>query len=123
MKVIAISAAALLSAGLVAGTAEAQTLEASAAQNVMSGATITGTNSFGNPYSVTFAANGTVAGVAGLNDEFKDTGSWWMDEAKFCRQYSEWFEGKAACFGVSTDGDVVRFHSANGAVVDQARLK
>ncbi|MEM6375495.1 MAG: hypothetical protein AAF686_04595 [Pseudomonadota bacterium] len=123
MKFSALSAAALIAATCSLGTAQAQTLEAASAKKVMSGATITGTNSFGNPYSVTFASNGSVSGVAGLNNEFTDTGSWWMDGAKFCRQYKSWFEAKAACFGISTEAGVVRFHSANGAVIDQARLK
>lgn len=122
MKTRALTAVVAMSAALLVAPAQAQTLDASAAKAVMSGANITGTNSFGNPYSVTFNSNGTIDGVAGLNNEFKDTGSWWMDGNKFCRKYKAWLEAKAECFGISTESGNVRFHNASGKVIDTAKL-
>ena len=123
MKALGFSVALATTTVLLLGGANAATLDGAAAKKVMAGATITGTNAAGNPYTVTFSRSGSVKGKAGFNDEYKDTGSWWMDGDQFCRQYKVWFDNKVGCYGISTKGNVVRFHSKSGTIVDQSKLK
>ena len=89
-------------------------LSGSAIQQLMPSGKLKGINGFGNPYTVTYAEDGGMSGVAGHSDEFKDTGKWWVDEGAFCRRYHVWLEGKAACFKVTLSGGDIGFYDSAG---------
>ena len=67
--------------------------------------------------TIAYSADGGMSGVAGHRDEYRDTGTWWVDGDTFCRQYTAWLDGKAACFSVSLDGDAIEFHEPSGMFV------
>ena len=76
-----------------------------------------GVNGYGNPYTITYRSDGAMSGVAGKSDEYKDTGKWWIEGDRFCRQYKSWLDGKAACFTITLDGDAISFFDAGGGLV------
>ncbi|MEM7291842.1 MAG: hypothetical protein AAF420_00440 [Pseudomonadota bacterium] len=101
----------------------ADLLDGAAIKVLFAGKSISGVNSFGNPYRVEYLKDGNMDGVAGFNNEYVDTGRWWIDGDKFCRQYSTWFEGVAGCYGISVEGDSVRFHGDDGNVLSESILE
>ena len=59
-------------------------------------------------------ADGTMAG------EFvngPDTGKWWVKGDTLCRQWTGWPRGDRACFGITLDGDKVKWWRADGSQV------
>lgn len=95
-------------------------------QDFLSGADITqlmptgplkGINGYGEPYTITYLIDGAMSGVAGKSNEYKDTGKWWVKENRFCRQYTSWLAGKAACFKVTLEGDTISFFDAEDGFV------
>jgi len=118
---VSCAAALLLGVALATG-ARAETL-AEATGEHLSGAqieqmllngTIQGKNQWGNPYTVTYGEGGEMSGVAGKNDEYRDTGKWWIEGDRFCRQYKEWLEGKAACLDVVHEDGIFKWHDTDG---------
>jgi len=91
-------------------------LDASTIEQALGNATTQGVNEYGNPYTVRFLENGTIEGVAGHNDEYKDTGSWWIEGDMLCRRWNEWLEGATGCFNAVIDGDRIRWLSSDGSL-------
>lgn len=86
-------------------------------RRLMPSGKLQGINGYGNPYTIVYSADGAISGVAGKADEYRDSGKWWVEGDRFCRQYRVWFDGRAACFGVSLDGDAIGFYDAGGRLV------
>ena len=86
----------------------------------LSGQSIRGTGPSG-PYRVTFHPDGTVQGVAGLNDEFQDSGTWWVKDNSLCRRYETWFEGKTGCYQIRIEGRVILW-LIDGIVVSKDQI-
>jgi GntR family transcriptional regulator/MocR family aminotransferase len=115
---------------VAAGPAQAQTpsledgerLAGAALPETFGGATLRGTNSFGNPYRVALGANGTMTGVAGDADQYADSGRWWTEEDLFCRQWNEWLEARSECFVAVLDGDRIHWFREDGAFVTTESL-
>ena len=59
-----------------------------------------GVNSYGNPYTVWFLAGGRLDGIAGKNDEYVDSGEWWLEDNFLCRRWNTWLGGSEGCFQV-----------------------
>ena len=78
---------------------------------------VKGVNDYGNPFTISYAANGSMSGVAGKDDEFEDSGKWWVKGNMFCRQYKTWLEGKKACFRVTLRGGQINWHDTVGGFV------
>jgi len=78
---------------------------------------LTGVNAYGNPYTITYTADGGMSGVAGKSDEYKDRGKWWVEQDRFCRQYESWLQGKAACFRITLDGSDIGFYDGGDNLV------
>ncbi len=91
-------------------------LDAAALENALAGSTTMGVNSYGNPYTVRILADGTTTGVAGHNDEFVDSGSWWIENDMYCRRWNTWLDGATGCFHVVIEGDKVRWLNADGSL-------
>ncbi len=109
--------AALVLLGLApAGAAEP--LSGPEIESALSGATTSGVNAYGNPYTVHILPGGTTEGVAGTNDEYQDSGAWWVEGDTYCRRWNTWLDGQTACFSVIIeDGTVTWVDSATGAPV------
>jgi dienelactone hydrolase len=76
-----------------------------------------GVNGYGNPYTITYAADGSMSGVAGAGDEYTDTGKWWVKGDMFCRQYKSWLGGAQTCFRVILQGETINWHDEDGGFV------
>ena len=92
-------------------------LTGDAIRKLMPSIALTGVNSFGNPYTVRYRANGFMSGVAGKSNQFKDSGKWWVHKNAFCRQYRSWLNGTAACFKVQVKDNTISFFDAAGNFV------
>jgi dienelactone hydrolase len=92
-------------------------------QSLMPTRKLKGINGYGNPFTITYTANGGISGVAGKNDEYKDTGKWWVEDGAFCRQYHAWLEGEAACFKVTLDGENIGFYDSAEEFVSSGTFK
>ncbi len=104
-------------------TVEAQKvvyLSAAEIRQLMPSGQLKGVNGYGNPYTISYTADGVMNGVAGNSDEYRDTGKWWLDDDNFCRQYKSWLEAKAACFKVALGGDDINFFDAADRLVSSA---
>ncbi len=82
--------------------------------------TIQGKNR-GNPYTITYGDGGMMSGVAGKNDEFSDTGKWWVEGDRFCRQYKKWVDGAAACFDFVLEDGNFKWYDTDGMLFDKSR--
>jgi GntR family transcriptional regulator/MocR family aminotransferase len=110
---------------LVAAPAFAQTptmndgerLAGASIAEAFAGATLSGVNAFGNPYRVVLDAAGTMSGVAGPNDEYADTGRWWVEGDLFCRQWQVWLDGVADCFVAVREAGFVHWFCDDGSFV------
>jgi hypothetical protein len=100
-------AATALAASLAALPAAAGQLDGAAIEAALAGATTSGVNVYGNPYTVHFRADGSLDGVAGADNDYADTGTWWIDGDTLCRRWTTWLDGKAACFFVVLDGGTI----------------
>lgn len=79
-------------------------LDAAAIEAAMAGATTSGINAYGNPYTVRFRTGGAIEGVAGVNDEYVDSGTWWLQDDSLCRRWNAWLDGATNCFAVAIGG-------------------
>lgn len=107
-------------------TAEApprQYLAGAEIRTLMPTGRLKGVNAYGNPYTISYTADGRMSGVAGNENEFKDTGKWWVKEDMFCRQYATWLNGTAACFRAVLDGGTISWYDAEGAFVSADRFE
>jgi len=110
--------AAALAALLGPGAGAQDTLDAAGIEAAMAGATTRGINTFGNPYTVRFLADGTLEGVAGFSDEYADGGTWWIEGDSLCRRWTVWLEARPNCFVVTVaDGQVTWTDTLTGTVV------
>jgi GntR family transcriptional regulator/MocR family aminotransferase len=84
----------------------------------LTGATTGGVNAYGNPYTVHILAGGRTEGVAGFSDEYRDSGSWWIEGDAYCRRWDTWLDGQTACFSVLiADGKITWLDTTTGNVV------
>lgn len=121
---------ALGAALCIGGVAVAQTLgemsdkqlKGDAIAAALGGGTLKGVNSYDNPYTVKVAADGTLDGVAGKNDEYTDKGRWWVDGDQFCRQWETWLDGKPDCFLAALDGGQIIWFKPDGAFASAEEL-
>lgn len=88
-------------------------------QQRLSGAELYGTNPFGNPYTFTLEADGTMRGVAGYNSEFTDKGRWWVrDDGQVCRQWNTWLSGEARCAHARLEDGLIVWVTPDGQTMD-----
>lgn len=108
---------ALLLLGLLPAAA-AEPLSGPQIESALSGATTSGVNAYGNPYTVRILPGGVTEGVAGASDEYQDSGTWWVEGDSYCRRWNTWLEGQTACFSVILeDGKVTWLDPATGTAV------
>lgn len=103
----------LLIPGLAAVPVAAdEPLRAAEIVEAVAGATTSGVNAYGNPYTVEIREGGTTWGIAGLGNEYEDTGTWWLEDDRFCRRWTTWLEGHTACFAVFIAGGKITWVDA-----------
>ncbi|MCP4876002.1 MAG: prolyl oligopeptidase family serine peptidase [Gammaproteobacteria bacterium] len=92
-------------------------------RQLMPSGKLKGINAYGNPYTVSYSADGEMSGVAGKADEYSDTGKWWVKDDTFCRQYTSWLNGKADCFMVSVAADAISFYDSTGNIASSGSFQ
>jgi dienelactone hydrolase len=103
--------------------AEIEFLSGAEIQQLLPSGKLRGVNGYGNPYTVTYSANGLMRGVAGKGDEYRDTGKWWIEGDKFCRQYQSWLDAAAACFRLRLENSNMGFYDKAGDLVSSGNFK
>jgi CubicO group peptidase (beta-lactamase class C family) len=70
-------------------------------------------------YVTSYAPDGTMTLAARESGELVDTGKWWAEGGKLCRQWRELDGGEQACFRVVLDGTTLRQFDLDGILVGQ----
>ncbi len=78
-----------------------------------SDAKMTTKNRFGTIHTV-FKADGTMTGKEKMGN-WQEGGKWWVKGDRYCRKWSYFAGGKEACFGVTLDGNKVKWWRADGS--------
>lgn len=113
MKTCNAALGAILMLASTAATA-GERLDDAALKQLLAGGLMTGTTSSGYSYRGEFLSDGTLRGFV-RQGQWKDTGKWWVTDNKYCRQWSEWRDGKAACYSIeSVGGDSYRISDDDG---------
>ncbi len=102
---------ALMSVDALAGEKKLTGAEIKAA---FSGAKTLGSNYFGTFITV-WKADGTMTGKEKSGAVPDDEGKWWVKRDRLCRKWNWWNGGEEACFGVTLDGDKVKWWQADGS--------
>ncbi len=113
MTRLLLSVAALLALMSVDALAGEKKLTGAEIKAAYSDAKISAKNQTGTFLTV-WKANGTMTG------EFPngpDKGKWWIKGDTLCRQWTGWPRGDRACFGVTLDGDKVKWWRTDGSQV------
>ncbi len=97
----------------VGASAQAKKLTGADIEAAYSGAKTTLTTGFGT-FLIVWKADGTMAGKEKSDGFPPDDGKWWVEGDRFCRKWVIWGDGKEKCFGVSLDGDLVKWWRDNG---------
>jgi hypothetical protein len=69
-----------------------------------------------------YAPDGTMTVTVRESGELVDTGKWWVEGDKVCRQWDELDEGEKACFYVVLDGTTLQWFDLNGILIGKADL-
>ncbi len=72
------------------------------------------TNS-GGTWLVVWKADGTMTGIRKNKEDFPDKGKWWVKGDTFCREWGYWMGGIERCFGVTLDGEIVKWWRTDGS--------
>ena len=65
-------------------------------------------------FLVDWKADGTMTGK-GIKGAFPDKGKWWVKGNTFCRKWGFWVGGLEKCFGVTLDGEKMKWWRADGS--------
>jgi GntR family transcriptional regulator/MocR family aminotransferase len=125
----AIESLAMLIRDLMSGrcerldTAVGEHLEAEALQAAMSGATILCRTVYGDPCTIELLEDGRMRGRAGYANEDCDLGRWWVDGARWNRQWEQWAYGEPTAFFVVIEGERIKWFDASQRQVDSAIIQ
>lgn len=78
---------------------------------------------YGDPCRIELRADGSMLGLAGYANEDCDTGRWWIDEDRWCRQWSRWAWGEAFEYHVVMDGETIKLFDEEGRLIERAILR
>ena len=101
---------ALMSVDALAGEAKLTGVEIKAAY---SGAKMSFKTSYGTFPSI-WKADGTMTS-RDKTGVVPDKGRWWVKGDRICRKWNFWFGAKEECFGVTLDGEKVKWWRADGS--------
>jgi ABC-type branched-subunit amino acid transport system substrate-binding protein/sugar lactone lactonase YvrE len=67
-------------------------------------------------FVTSYSPNGLLTFTDRASGELVDTGWWWMEQHRFCRQWRQVDEGEPACFYVVVDGTTIQVFDLQGAL-------
>ena len=89
---------------------------------LMSGATIMTRTFYGDPCTIELHENGRMSGRSGHTAEESDTGTWWLEDDVWCRQWKQWGYGDISKLRVSLNGNQISWWRPGGRLVDSGIL-
>ena len=99
---------------------DAHLLKGTALRRKLAGATLLYKTVYGDPCTIELLEDGRMEGRSGYANEDRDSGRWWIENDRWCRQWNGWAYGEAARFYTALDGDQVRWLNDEGRLVDSA---
>jgi hypothetical protein len=76
---------------------------------LLSDTSVTGRTQNHLKYRATWKSNGEIIGEAiflgNIERKSKDTGTWYVEDGKLCRQWGKWSGGRLECLVVTKEGD------------------
>ena len=98
-------------------------LNAEQLADTMSGATILTRTFYSDPCTIVLHKDGTMSGRSGHADEDCDSGTWWLEDDVWCRQWQHWGYGDVSKLQVTLKGDQIRWWRPAGRLVDVGILR
>ena len=87
-------------------------------QRAVAGRTVHLDTPLGVAIPITFHANGTMSGKAGVLEYFlgaeADRGRWWVAEGKLCQKWFKWLDAQPSCMRLQQDGDRIYWRRDDG---------
>ena len=68
----------------------------------------------GADFTLIFSEDGR---LDGKTDVVSDSGRWWTDDDKMCRQWRRWHENRVVCHPVVAKGELHVWHLLDGSIV------
>ena len=98
--------------------AEPVTLGGDMLQRAVAGKTVHLDTPLGVAIPITFHANGTMSGKAGVLEYFlgaeADRGRWWIADGKLCQKWFKWLDAQPSCMRLQQDGDRIFWRRDDG---------
>ena len=91
-------------------------------KRAMSGATLLYKTVYGAPCTIELHEDGRMSGRAGYANEDTDTGTWWIENHHWCRQWTSWAYGEISRFNTHIDRDQIQWFNDKRQFVDSAVL-
>jgi hypothetical protein len=73
-------------------------------------------------YITSYAPDGTMTFTTTESGELVDTGKWWAEGDKVCRQWREVNGGENACFHVLLDGTTLQWFDLDGILAGKVQF-
>ena len=87
-------------------------------QRAVAGKTVHLDTPLGVAIPITFHANGTMSGKAGVLEYFlgaeADRGRWWVADGKLCQKWFKWLDAQPSCMRLQQDGDRIFWRRDDG---------
>jgi GntR family transcriptional regulator/MocR family aminotransferase len=94
-----------------------------ALRNTIADSTMLSLIAYGDPCTIELRGDGSMLGLAGYANEDCDTGRWWIDGDRWCRQWSRWAWGEAFEYHVVMDGETIKLFDEEGRLIERAILR
>ena len=107
-------------AALDQSVGKTQWLKHGALRKAMAGATLLYKTVYGDPCTIVLHEDGAMTGRAGYANEDCDTGRWWIEQGRWCRQWSNWAYRETVRFHVRIHQDSIQWFNEGGRLVDSA---
>lgn len=92
----------------------------------LSGASVKGRTLNLLTYKAIWKSNGEMNGEAEflgkVEHKLKDTGTWFVEDGKLCRQWKQWSGGRSECFTVTKDGDKLYAYDVHVDIIEEIYL-
>ncbi len=75
---------------------------------------------YSDPCTIEILPDGGMAGRAGYANEDCDSGRWWIEDGRWCRQWQQWAYGEVSRYHILIDGDRIYWLNDAHQVVDSA---
>ena len=121
MRRAVLMAAFLMILAPAAMAAKPQAMSGEALRKAVSGQTVYLKTEWGVRLPISYNTNGTMTGrlralVAAMagGASRADSGKWWIAKGALCQRWSSWLDGKAYCYTLTRQGDVVHWRRNDG---------